>query len=154
MVLAVLKGGRRIMKKVYEVGKIVVNKCLDKGYFINTQKLQKLMVLMQLACVKKTGKCLFKEDIVIWTCGVAIKEVDAAFRQYSTGFTTKMEPFILLLDKENESVDEIIELYGAYSTPELKTLEEMRELCSLGVKAEEQQVEHITAQKLMEKYKL
>ena len=35
----------KLMCKASEIGKIIINKCLNKGVFINTQKLQKLLVL-------------------------------------------------------------------------------------------------------------
>ena len=68
--------GGRIMCKAAEVGKIVVNKCIDLNLPIDVQKLQKLLVLMQVECIKLSSEPLFREDIVIWNCGVAIKEVD------------------------------------------------------------------------------
>ena len=83
-----------IMCKAAEVGKIVINKCIDRKLFINTQKLQKLLVLMQVECIKRSNKVLFKEDIVVWNCGVAIKEVDIEFASEAIGFSSKQQEYI------------------------------------------------------------
>lgn len=50
-----------VMCKAAEVGKIVINKCLDAGFFIETQKLQKLLVLMQVECIKELGNLYLKK---------------------------------------------------------------------------------------------
>ena len=141
------------MCKAAEVGKIVVNKCLDKGLLINTQKLQKLLVLMQLECVKRSGKPLFKEDVVLWDCGVAIKEVDIAFSSAAMGFDSYQEEYISLLDKELESVEFVLENYGDKSAHEISKLNRLEELSCLGQRNEETGTRHITADVILEKYR-
>lgn len=136
----------RIMCKAAEVGKIVVNKCLDKGLFINTQKLQKLLVLMQVECIKRSGKALFKEDIRIWDCGVAIKEVDESFSEYGEGFTERQDEYITLLEVEDESVDYIIAEYGTKDAFELNSLPDNQKVIQLGVIPEGATVPHINSQ--------
>ena len=141
-----------IMCKAAEVGKIVINKCIDQEIFINTQKLQKLLVLMQVECIKRSNKALFKEDIVIWSCGVAIKEVDVEFASEATGFFYKQQEYISLLDKELESIDYIIEEYGHCNAYEINQLKEIQDLYELGELRAESGVPHIKEQKLLEKY--
>ncbi len=141
-----------IMCKAAEVGKIVVNKCLDRRIFINTQKLQKLLVLMQLECVKRSNKVLFKEDIVIWNCGVAIKEVDMEFSSEATGFSTPQQEYISLLDKELESITYILDKYGDKTAFEISQLEIVQELAKLGKPISDTGVPHITAEIILEKY--
>ena len=115
--------------KASEVGKIVVNKCLERNIPINTQKLEKLLVLMQLECIERSGKLLFPEDIVVWRSGVAIEEVDKDFMQYATGFDVKPQPeYIALLDKELESVEYILDSYGDKDAFELNELPIIKEL--------------------------
>lgn len=134
------------MCKAVEVGKIVVNKCLDLGLFINTQKLQKLLVLMQVECIKRSNKPLFKEDVRIWGCGVAIKEVDTEFAAYADGFTERLEEHIALLEVENASVDYIIDLYGDKSSFDLNGLPENQTVELLATVPEGTDTPHVNYQ--------
>ena len=138
-----------IMCKAAEVGKIVINKCLDKNIFINTQKLQKLLVLMQVECIRTSGKPLFKEDIREWNCGVAIKEVDEEFSNYGQGITCKQEEFITLLDAEEKSVNYVIDNYGEKDAFELNKLPDNQKVIQLGVKIEGAIVPHVSYQILI-----
>lgn len=106
--------GDRIMCKVCEVGKIVVNKCLEKGYPINTQKLQKLLVLIQGECLVENEKPLFEESVEIWKCGVAIREVNDGFQRYSVAFDSPLTEYVSLLEQENKIIEHIIDKYGRY----------------------------------------
>lgn len=144
-----LFNGDYIMCKAAEVGKIVVNKCLDAGIFINTQKLQKLLALMQIDCIKRSHKPLFKEDIRIWKCGIAIKEVDEEFRNYGEEFNCKQEEFITLLAAEEKSVDYIIAEYGQKDAFELNELPDNQKIISLGVKSANASVPHVSYQILV-----
>ena len=144
--------GGCFMCKASEVGKIVVNKCLDKQLFINTQKLQKLLVLMQVECIIKSGFPLFLEDIREWDCGVAIKEVDEDFRPQGRVFKEKLSINIVLLNTEEEYIDNIIDKYGSLSAEEINELSIVQEVLSLGEKKDGEQVNHITAEKLKNKF--
>ena len=137
------------MCKAAEVGKIVVNKCLDNNIFINTQKLQKLLALMQVECIKRSYKPLFKEDIRIWKCGVAIKEVVEEFRNYGEGFNHKIEEFISLLIAEEQSIDYIIAQHGKKDAFELNDLPDNQKIIRLGVKSDEATVPHVSYQILI-----
>lgn len=141
-----LFNGDYIMCKAAEVGKIVVNKCLDAGIYVNTQKLQKLLVLMQVECIKRSGKPLFKEDIRVWDCGVAIKEVDDLFSEYGGGFNKKQNEFIILLESEDESVNHIIKEYGNMDAFELNSLSCIQKVIQLGVIPDNATVPHIDSQ--------
>lgn len=142
----------KIMCKAAEVGKIVVNKCLDRGLSINTQKLQKLLVLMQIDCIRRSGKPLFKEDIRIWNCGVAIKEVDDEFTLYAEKFTEHMCEFILLLTAEEKAVDSVISEYGDLDAYDLNKLADVQKVISLGVPSINTGVPHVTYQMLLGEY--
>lgn len=133
--------------KACEVGRIVVNKCLDFGYDINAQKLQKLLVLMQVDCIRRSNKPLFPEDIRVWSCGVAIKEVDDDFKFVS--FKDKQQEYITLLDQEEESVDFILLEYGMLNSFQLNDLYVNQKVMSLGVVNAEGSVPHISAGILM-----
>lgn len=114
-----LRDGGCFMCKASEVGKIVVNKCLENDIFVNTQKLQKLLTLMQIECLRISDKPLFKEDILIWDCGVAIKEVNNAFGDYAVEFTEEQDEFIVLLEKEEVAVNNVLNKYGQLEAIEI-----------------------------------
>lgn len=120
------------MCKAAEVGKVIINRCLDRRLFIDAQKLQKLLVLMQVEVIKETGIPLFKEDVRIWDCGVAIKEVDDEFRGMGASFTEKQIEYINLLDKEDEIIDLVLDQYGTQNALELNQLPINQIVRSLG----------------------
>lgn len=120
------------MCKAAEVGKIVINKCLARGLFVDTQKLQKLLVLMQVDIIEKTGKPLFREDIRIWDCGVAIKEVDEEFRGYGTVISNQQVEYITLLEVENDIVNSILDKFGDKNALQLNQMPIIQRVCELG----------------------
>lgn len=144
-----LMNGDYVMCKAAEVGKIVINKCVDAGFFIDAQKLQKLLVLMQVDYIRRSGKPLFKEDIKIWDCGVAIKEVDEEFRGIGGPFTVKQVEYINLLEQEEKSVNTILEQFGTMDAIELNLLPTNQRVISLAIKATESSTPHVSYQILM-----
>lgn len=100
------------MCKACELGKYVINKCLEKQQSINTAKLQKLLVMMQCKHLAKYGQPLFPENIVTWKCGVAIQEVNNDFKKYALGCKEKQEVFIAILNSEETIINQVIEEYG------------------------------------------
>ena len=145
----VVKEYTKIMCKAAEVGKIVINKCIDLDLFIDAQKLQKLLVLMQVDCIRKSKKPLFKEDIRIWDCGVAIKEVDEEFRGLGGSFANKQEEYIILLEQEEKSVNKILEQFGNLDAIELNLLPVNQKVISLAVKATASSTPHVSYQILL-----
>lgn len=110
------------LSKASEIGKIIVNKCLAQDIYINTQKLQKLLVLVQIECIKDSGFPLFSQNIEYWECGVAIKEVDKEFRQYALGFNKYLNEKIVLLYSEMQYIDNIINQYASLTPYDLNEL--------------------------------
>lgn len=52
--------------KIYFIWyKIVANKCLDRNIPLNTRKLEKFLILIQVENIKKYGKALFHENIIL-----------------------------------------------------------------------------------------
>ena len=100
------------MCKACELGKIVVNMCLDKQWEIDTAKLQKLLVLMHGLYLAKNKEPLFSENVLIWDCGVAIKEVDKQFREFGGGFCERMPAQLATIRTEQEVIDKVLERYG------------------------------------------
>lgn len=113
-----------------EIGKIVVNKCLSRNIFINTQKLQKLLVLMQIEHMKRVKKALFPQDILVWDCGVVIQEVDQGLIQGAIGFEEKQIEYIALLDEQVKTVEYILNVYGGMDAFDINELSEIQSLVS------------------------
>ncbi len=146
------KKENEFMCKASEIGKIIVNKCLQLNLDINTQKLQKLLVLIQVECIKQSGFPFFAEDIRVWDCGVAIKEVDEDFRQNGTRFCSELDENITLLDSEEEYIDTILNKFGNLTASELNDLSTNQRVIKLGQINEGDTVPHISAVRLVEEF--
>lgn len=148
------EGKNIIMCKASEIGKIVINKCLKLDLDINTQKLQKLLVLIQIECIEQSGYPFFSEDIRIWDCGVAIKEVDEDFRANGTKFSKedKQKENLVLLDSEQKYIDTILEQYGNLTAIELNELPVIQKIIQMGETREGDTVPHINVIKLTEEF--
>lgn len=100
------------MCKASELGKIVINKCIDREYNISTPKIQKLLVVMQGKYLVKYQKPLFDENIMAWSCGVAIREINDDFKHFKGNITEKLQAYIILLDSEEYVIDEVLDEFG------------------------------------------
>lgn len=121
------------MCKVCEIGKYVVNECLARNIFINTQKLEKLLVLMQIEHMTRVKKELFPENILVRKCGVVIKEVDEGFVNYALGVEKELEPFIALLEEQHDTLERVLNLYSDMDAYEINELPEVQNLISKSV---------------------
>lgn len=113
-----------------EIGKIVVNKCLERNIFINTQKLQKLLVLMQIEHMQRVKMALFPQDILVWDCGVVIEEVDQGFIQYAIEFKEKQIEYITLLEEQEKTVEHVLNIYGDMDAFDINELSAIQSLVS------------------------
>ena len=111
---------------VSEIGKIVANKCLDKNILLNTLKLEKLLILMQVEYIRETSKAFFQETIIVPNqYNTIIKEVEKDFLPYhirmnSIKNDTRFCEYINLLMKQEQVVDSIINIYGDLDAFELE----------------------------------
>ena len=119
-----------VMCMAGEIGKIVVNKCLERNIFINTQKLQKLLVLMQIEHMSRIKTALFPQDILVWDCGVFIEEVDQEFIQYSIEFKEKQIEYITLLQEQEKTVELVLKIYGDMDVFDINELPAIQSLVS------------------------
>ncbi len=122
-----------------EVGKIVANKCLDKNISLNTLKLEKLLILMQVEYIRETEKNFFQETIIVSNQhNIRIKEVENDFLPYAVSMDmipndTRFCEYINLLMKQEEVVDSIINRYGNLNafdlekTPDIQLLHKISE---------------------------
>lgn len=119
-----------VMCMAGEIGKIVVNKCLERNIFINTQKLQKLLVLMQIEHMKRIKTALFPQDILVWDCGVVIEEVDQGFIQCAIEFKEKQIEYISLLQEQEKTVEYVLKIYGDMDVFDINELPAIQSLVS------------------------
>lgn len=120
----------RLMCMAGEIGKIVVNECLKRSIFINTQKLEKLLVLMQIEHMSRVKTALFPQDILVWDCGVVIEEVDQGFIQYSIEFKEEQIEYISLLDEQLKTVKQVLNVYGNMDALDINELPAIQTLIS------------------------
>ena len=113
---------RKFLCEASEKGAIVVNKCLNRRFEINTIKLEQLLILMHGRMLSLYNKPFFSQEVVARTHALMIDKVDNDFRIYIMGFEEKLKEFICLLEKEEEVMNYIIEKYGDLDFFELKEL--------------------------------
>ena len=100
------------MCKASEVSKVIINKCLSRGFSLTAPKLQKLLVVMQGKCLSEHDKELFKEEVLAWSCGVAVKEVNSDFKNYDFKNSKGLQAYVVLLDYEDKIIDEVLDKFG------------------------------------------
>ena len=129
-----------------EMGKVLANRCKDKGVYISTAKLQKMLVIAHGVMMASYNKPLFFEKVSLMEHGVAIKEVEDDFKteiKYDKEFKT----FVLLQACQSKVLDDVIDCYGKYDSFELNDLKEMRKIEKFLEEGEHPLVE--TNQKIM-----
>lgn len=111
---------------VSEIGKIVSNKCLNQNISLNTLKLERLLILMQIEYIRTTRKAFFQESIVVPNqYNTKIKEIDEDFSLYAVNMNmipnnVRFCESINLLIKQEEIVDSVINKYGNLDSFELE----------------------------------
>lgn len=109
-----------------EIGKIVSNKCLKNNISLNTLKLEKLLILMQIEYIRKTRKLFFQESIIVSNQNdTRIKEVEDDFLEYAIDMSmisnnVRFCEYINLLMKQEEVVELVIKKYGNLDIFELE----------------------------------
>lgn len=120
----------RLMCMAGEIGKIVINKCLKENIFINTQKLEKLLVLMQIEHMSRVKTALFPQDILVRNWDVVIKEVDQGFIQYAIECKEEQVEYITLLDEQQKTVEDVLRNYGNMNAFDINKLPQIQSLIS------------------------
>ena len=101
---------RKIMDEASEKGVIVANKCMEKGIQLSAIKLELLLILMHGRMLSKYQKPFFRQNVVAGKQVLMIKEVDRNF--ILNKFNERMQEYLVLLLKEEEVMNDIIEVYG------------------------------------------
>lgn len=143
----------KIMCRACEIGKIVVNRCLQREMSINTQKLQKLLVLMQGVYLahpdNEQKEPFFEESIYLNSNGFIIEEVDTLFKPYAVTFNEPLTEYISLVDTKSKVVDLVLNRYGNCTTLEIN--EDLR-LVNLKNKYELSGLTRISLQDIKEEF--
>lgn len=111
------------MNKAREVAKIIVNECIDKGYFLSCYKLEQLLILMKGIYLERYSKSLFSEEIFSADRGLWIPNVEySAFIQLEGDLKNeeKLPVFIVPLEKENEVINYVLDNYGMLYADDIK----------------------------------
>lgn len=103
-----------------EKAKVIVNKCLEKGYNIDISKLEQLLVLIQGATLARHNRNFFNQSIIATEDGLRIREIERDFSSYAFCFEETLEENMILLEHENVVADSIVERFGIYSANSLK----------------------------------
>ena len=117
-----------ILCQASEKGKIIINKCINKDLFINTLKMEKLLILVHGNMLAQYNKPFFNENVVTYGRGLIIEEVDRDFLEGAVFFNKRYTEYVTLLDKEEEMVDRIIKLYGSLRVYDLNQLSFLKKI--------------------------
>ena len=118
----------RILHLSSEKGKFIVNDCLDNKLFINTLKLQKMLIIAHGEMLSRYDKPLFKEKVMTSEYGLFIPEVEKDFLMYENEFNKKLPIYVSFLEHEEDTMNEIIEEYGSFGPLKLNNVEELQKL--------------------------
>lgn len=102
-----------------ELGKYMVNCCLEKDLPIDLSKLQKLLYLAQKKCIHEYNTPMFNADFVAWRCGPALTEVYCNLREGFMSFSQKYPDAIIPLSRDKQIINDILEQYGHKTTNDL-----------------------------------
>lgn len=92
-----------ILCQASEFGKIIINICIDKDIFINTIKLEKLLIITQGIMLNRYNESLFKQPIIYGNCyGFGIPKVNEELIYGTLGFNEHLTAYYPLLDRQRE----------------------------------------------------
>ena len=130
----------QLMPLVCEKGKIVVNKSIDRGYKINTLKLEKLLLLINGYMLETNQKQFFETPIQISKDGLRIPIIYKNFVANGIEFKEKFIEYVSLLDLEEEVVDMVLDCYGHLDSFELEELTPLKQITSSFAYTKEEEI--------------
>ncbi len=119
-----IKNNEQINSYAGEIAKYIVKSCLDNNYFIDTLKLEYLMILADGYMLVKYQRKLFNEEIILINKGFKIKSIDEEFKRYNIGFDKdiNLTYHLPLLSNEEEIIYFVCKTYGEYTIDSLNKL--------------------------------
>ncbi len=127
----------KCLSEVSEKGKVVINRAIDKGYAIGSYKLKQLLIIMQGMMLLKYDAPFFRQNIIaLGNTLLTIENLDELdeFLVDSTSFKEKIQEYIILLDRDNHIINEVLDKYGKYDVFELMNQPELQQLIKLCTK--------------------
>lgn len=88
------------MYDVLDVSHYIINYSNKKGYFINNNKLQKLLYLTQALFLVNEQELCFKDDILVWETGPAIKRSYEEFKKFGNNHIPEIHNFYGYTDEK------------------------------------------------------
>lgn len=119
-----------------EVGKRVVNECLQRGYKIDVMKLEELLILIQGEYLSLYDKPMFNQEVYCYKdpVGVAIREVDRDFRKCALVLNQPIKEYRAFLEIEEIVIDDILNKYGTWDLFALKECAFIKKLFCLSTR--------------------
>ena len=105
--------------EVSEIAKIIINKCLDKGYNLDFIKLHQLLTLIQGTMLARYDRTFFPQDIYNLETPIII-EVHKDILTYDINLERNNLEYTMSVEEESV-VEEILERFGIYNCNTLKT---------------------------------
>ena len=103
-----------------KIAKIIINKCLDKGYNLDFIKLQQLLTLIQGTMLARHDRTFFPQDIYNLDTPIIV-EVHKDILTQDINLDRNNTEYILSVEEESV-VEEILERFGIYNYNTLKTM--------------------------------
>ncbi len=113
------------MRDVYDYAKFFMKGGTDSApnTYDGNMKLQKMLVLANMAHLAQHQKPLFREDILAFKNGLVIEKVRLRYKNDYFGLKTESEKFSPDFDEEEyETLNAVISIYGGLSARELSDL--------------------------------
>lgn len=117
---------RDVLSIASEKGTIVVNECLRRWLYINTLKLEQLLILIQGRMLSLYNRPFFSQDVIARTHALMIDEVDKEFRINAIEFKEEIVEYVSLLSTEEEVMNFVLDSYGSLNVFELQELYELK----------------------------
>lgn len=113
--------------KATEVGKYIVNECLKREYFINTLKLNYLLIISK-GLSESLNHQLFKDVVVPTIGGLKIESIEEEYKYFIVGFKEKFKPESSLDEDSKLVIDYVLNHFGRFNPYELGEISAMVEL--------------------------
>lgn len=119
---SIIKSGfskRKELCEASKIAKIIINKCLDKGYNLDFIKLQQLLTLIQGTMLARYGRTFFPQDIYNLETPIIV-EVHKDILTQDINLERNNPKYTMSIEEESV-VEEILERFGIYDCNRLKT---------------------------------
>lgn len=113
------------MRGVYDFAKFFIKNGVDSmpNTYDGNMKLQKMLVLADMAHLAQHNKLLFEDDVLAFQNGLVIEKVRLRYKNDYLGFRADSERFNPdFQDEEYETLNAVLDIYGHLTARELSNL--------------------------------